>query len=351
MKLHIFNPEHDLALASNDVNFYAPHAIRQMRSDMSFLPALWSESGDCVITDDPDLAYSQVEKLHRSLPRVLFKKLDDVQSFPFDEVDVWGWDVPILQMLLGHGIDVKLLPSKISVNHIRRLSNRRFALTVLREICSRISGLCGEGASCRSVENINELIAQWHHVVLKAPWSSSGRGIRFANAPVQVPLWGWCENILKKQVEICVEPYYNKVRDFGMEFQSDGCGGINYCGLSVFKTDHGAYMGNIIATEKKKMELINKYVSDDLLMKIREELKLILGAVFKGIYRGPFGVDMMVVAVGEGRGFTIHPCVEINLRRTMGHVALSLIPDDVDLQHMMHIVNDNSHYNIKLIKM
>ena len=33
---------------------------------------------------------------------------------------------------------------------------------------------------------------------------------------------------------------------------------------------------------------------------------------------------MMIVAKPDGNGFLIHPCVEINLRRTMGHVALDM---------------------------
>ena len=41
MKLHIFNPEHDLALAANLKQFTAPHAGRQLRSDLAFIPALW----------------------------------------------------------------------------------------------------------------------------------------------------------------------------------------------------------------------------------------------------------------------------------------------------------------------
>ena len=43
-----------------------------------------------------------------------------------------------------------------------------------------------------------------------------------------------------------------------------------------------------------------------------------------GCYVGPFGVDMMIVRRQESGGFLLDPCVEINLRRTMGHVALSL---------------------------
>src|SRR5574344_87058 len=351
MKLHLFNPEHDLALASNDVNFYAPHNVRMMRGDISFLPAIWAESGDFVIADDPELAYNDARKLYRSLPNVNFIKPADVRLLNCSSIEVWGWDIPIRKSLISNDVDAHLLPSLIELNNIRRLSNRRFALSVLKEMRSRIDGLCGEGISCRSVSDINMMLALWHHVVLKAPWSSSGRGLRFADASIHVPLLGWCENILKKQGEICVEPYYNKVRDFGMEFQSDGCGGIDYCGLSVFKTENGLYLGNLITTETKKKEFINNYVSSDLLMKIRAELKLILGEVFRNNYRGPFGVDMMVVAAGEGNGFTIHPCVEINLRRTMGHVALALTPADNELQHLMRIVFENAHYSMKIIQM
>ena len=48
MKIHIFNPEHDIALASNLSNFTAPHAGRQLRHDLGFLPAIWADEGDVI---------------------------------------------------------------------------------------------------------------------------------------------------------------------------------------------------------------------------------------------------------------------------------------------------------------
>jgi hypothetical protein len=44
---------------------------------------------------------------------------------------------------------------------------------------------------------------------------------------------------------------------------------------------------------------------------------------------------MMIVAADEG--YALHPCVEINLRRTMGHVALALSPHDDDVRRVMRI--------------
>ena len=66
MKLHIFNPEHDLALAANLKQFTAPHAGRQLRSDLAFIPALWAEEGDLVLVDDIDFAKNRVRHFEAS---------------------------------------------------------------------------------------------------------------------------------------------------------------------------------------------------------------------------------------------------------------------------------------------
>ena len=63
MTIRIFNPEHDIALASNMERFTAPHAGRQLRSDLCYLPALWSDEGDVVIVDDIDFAESAYRRL------------------------------------------------------------------------------------------------------------------------------------------------------------------------------------------------------------------------------------------------------------------------------------------------
>ena len=168
----------------------------------------------------------------------------------------------------------------------------------------------------------------------------------------------WVTNILKAQGSIMAEPYYNKVRDFGMEFEADAEGRIHYLGLSLFHTVNGAYEGNILATEAVKREMISRYVSvcllDSIKQKITEQLRL-LG------YVGPFGIDMMIVKPGEGNHNSqlsivncqlgLHPCVEINLRRTMGHVALSISPTDDDIRGVMRVIYDGNHYKLKINKL
>ena len=63
----------------------------------------------------------------------------------------------------------------------------------------------------------------------------------------------------------------------------------------------------------------------------------------KDVYDGPFGVDMMVVAKSDGDCFLLNPCVEVNLRRTMGHVALSLTPTRMQPIRVMRVVHQTRY--------
>ena len=134
-----------------------------------------------------------------------------------------------------------------------------------------------------------------------------------------------------------------------MEFESDGKGHIKYLGLSLFHTNNGAYTGNLIASEDEKEKVLSSYISADLLRTVRETVCDRLSAIYAGHYQGPFGIDMMVVATDEKDGFLLHPCVEINLRRTMGHVALSIPPFADGYARVMQIVLTDK-YRIRVRK-
>ena len=72
MKLHVFNPDHDVALACDTDAFTAPHAARELRADLSYLPALWADDGDMVLVDDVASALESVRHLGRFAHDVLF---------------------------------------------------------------------------------------------------------------------------------------------------------------------------------------------------------------------------------------------------------------------------------------
>ena len=75
-----------------------------------------------------------------------------------------------------------------------------------------------------------------------------------------------------------------------------------------------------------------------------------MGSWLKDQYTCVFGIDMMVVRRDDGDGFLLHPCVEINLRRTMGHVAISLTELTSGLPKLMKIEYDSNIYKMKISK-
>ncbi len=357
MKLHVFNPEHDIALASNLTNFTAPHAGRQLRADLGYLPALWADAADLVLVDN-------VEEAEHALRRLAvggklsvtghFVDKDQLARLPIDAVEPWGWDLALRRFLLRHGVQEACMPGALEMGDIRNLSHRRTAAWLLAQLQGE--GCIGEARECRTADEVKALQQRWGQVVLKAPWSSSGRGLRFVNTPDNIALQGWLHNLLQQQGSVMVEPYYRKVKDFGVEFESDGAGSVRVLGLSLFHTSNGAYTGNILASEEEKIELLTRYIPAELIQFVEEKICQCLGPRLAGKYRGPFGIDMMVVAREDGDGFLLHPCVEINLRRTMGHVAIALtqVPPAPGIlnvhqpQRVMQLIYLNNSYKLKI---
>ena len=68
-----------------------------------------------------------------------------------------------------------------------------------------------------------------------------------------------------------IEPLYEKVIDFAMEFISIN-GDIRYEGLSIFSTNNGAYTGNLIINEDEKLNILEKYIDILFLKELKEKL-------------------------------------------------------------------------------
>jgi len=353
MRLHVFNPEHDLALAAHLSNFTAPHAGRHLRADLGFLPALWASEDDAILVDNVEQARKAYGRFRARVGGGQKQFVDKYQlrQLPITEVKPWGWDLALRSFLLRYG--VKSVPSEEEIETIRDLSHRKYAVELLSTLGHR-EGLTVDVEDrvpvvCQSLDEVKAFLAQHHRIVVKAPWSSSGRGVRFIDDELNDYQERWIQNVIGKQGSAVAEPYYNKVKDFGMEFGSDGNGNILYLGLSLFHTKNGAYIGNVIASEEAKREQLSRYVSTELIDAVKEEIQALLGNMYKGRYQGPLGIDMMIVARTDGLGFLLHPCVEINLRQTMGHVALSIPPFADGFPRVMQIALTDK-YRIQIRK-
>lgn len=354
MKVYLFNPGHDIALAAHQKYVTLPHAARQLQTDLAFLPALWATEESYILVEDKNHVKVPTY-LKQYASHVNFIDFNDLANHIKEEIEFipWGWDLALRQQLIDktQGLIEDFLPSEKQLEGIRNISGRGWsALHLLPRLTSSVDKTIGEVEIFDDYTSLTQYLQPKenglaYQYVLKAPWSSSGRGLRFVDMNhegISTHLKGWIKNVIDKQKYITAEPYYSKVCDFGMEFYAHKDGTIDYLGLSVFNTTNGAYTGNVLADETQKEKILSKYVSTTCLKNIRDIIKNIMSSALKDVYTGLFGVDMMILNTGY-----IHPCVELNLRQTMGHVSLTLT-QKVEVPRVMCMSFQAGHYSMHI---
>ena len=314
MRLLYFNPENDLALAANDTHYTPPASALQMAADLQRLPLLWAEADDVVLLRDGSFINASGSSLAHA-------DLADVQAlFP------WGWSPLVVRELREAGVPEDSLPTPGQLAEYRAFASRQTAVRLLDQLRDswpemwHEGCLVGESSWCTTEEQVAAAQSAYGRVMLKAPWSGSGRGVHPTAQQLTEKDWAWIRRTLKRQGGIEVEPLYHKVLDFAMEFWAER-GQVRYEGLSLFSTtDGGVYSGNLVASEAEKERCLAQHVPSERLRALRDRLLALLGgAGLPAWYNGPLGIDMMIV--GEA---ALHPFVELNLRMTMGWLALLL---------------------------
>lgn len=328
-KTYIFNPDSDLALANGDANYLPPRSARRMADDLSLLPAWYADEGDAVLIPSSDVIYYWSKTLSNNILRSEIKLVTNKESLPSQPLSPWGWNAALVKQMKVRGLGDEHLPSVEEMEALRALSSRRMAVEVLKALMQNLSGthrLIGEAAFCVTKEEIAQQVTSYPTTMLKAPWSSSGKGLRRGQGEYAPPLSGWCARTLAQQGAVVVEPLYRKVKDFAMEFYSAGDGApLTFIGYSRFVTDaNGSYEGNLLMADEEIERELSTYVSREALHSVRAMLQELIGERIGADYRGYVGVDMMVCLVkreNQKWDMCLHPCVEINLRMNMGVVA------------------------------
>lgn len=215
----------------------------------------------------------------------------------------------------------------VGVAEVRHLASRRISSDILNRLVRLLPGLplCGESVYCSTLSAAAEAVARMPRAIIKSPWSSSGRGLRFAGRRLEPPLSGWCRHVIETQGGVVVQPFYDKLFDFAAEFEAEPSGFVRFVAFSLFRTtERCSYVGNAVASQVRLLQDIFGRYEEEIFNLMLPHLQGLLSESLKGRYVGPLGVDMMLCRVEGERFPRLHPCVEINLRRTMGIVAAHL---------------------------
>lgn len=323
MIIHIFNPETDFAKGSMNARLYTPKKhIVELRRKFSLLVALLASPGDSVFFLDgiPDRGSisDEVARYFKDND-IIFCEESDLKNIIAISSDVvikpWGWNPCLVDYLRKIGVPQTLLPSLDEMDQIRRLSHRRMTIA--------FHHLYGDSGFRIPVElDSSESVRYWLNnnpdSYFKAPWSSSGRGVQRSADMRYDKLMEWTGSVIRKQGSLLAETSSDKILDFATEWTCSG-GKAQYLGISVFKTSgRGIYKGNIVSSQA----MLSNYVAGFTAAWSEEVIKrqkTVIDILLSPYYNGDLGIDMLV----DSRGM-INPCVEINLRTTMGHVALEV---------------------------
>lgn len=338
--IYIYNPSCDFAIANGNANWQPNKTLQKMENDMATLPVFFSQKQDVVLVDKyPDETFVEsFRQLDFELPGFVMKN-EILKSFRFANESInslipWGWSPAAHKMLapLKPFCSSHFQKSPVFqwLPEHRNISSRKFASEILHDISHYLPAKWIPDKTrfpkiCFSKPDVEMAISSWGKIMLKAPWSSSGRGLQpITKLPVHEKVWEKVNAIIADQGFVMAEPLLNKIHDMAFLFKSENrkC---SFIGTSHFFTNSkGQYEGNWLnglpCTFDKSVAGFIAEVTTPLV----EAISLCIEkSSLADNYEGVFGVDMLIYHE-EGGNLKIVPCLEINMRHTMGMVALQI---------------------------
>jgi hypothetical protein len=316
--MYLFNPDNDLALANFSANYTPPAAAAKMAEELALLPVWYARGASVIAEGEENLSFLQNIKNILPVASSLIP-YSDIRLHPQHVVVPWGWNPSLRKRLLSHGVAEEILPTPEDLKRLRHNSGRQHAVRMLRELQALEPAFCGESHYFTALEEFLAYLSSFPgDKLLKMPLSGSGKGLIRILGAITDKQADWCRRVIREQGGVVAEPILNKVEDFAMEFYLDR-GVSRFTGYSMFRSaGSGAYLGNELLSDRRIEEKLSAYIPVVLLEWLRQTLSEKLATLFP-LYTGYAGVDMMICDTGEG--YSVQPCVEINMRMTMGMVA------------------------------
>ncbi|MFO7939354.1 MAG: hypothetical protein R6U66_06350 [Bacteroidales bacterium] len=339
--IYLFHAACEMAVANGTNSFQANRRIRQFEQDLQCLPAYLMNATDILLVEKAYVERCRSFFGHLYAPSQFVTQEEAIEKaregeLNFGTLRPWGWS-PVLHKQMK---SLKPYLSQWFNQSVvgqwelgyKPFFSRLFALNVLTDLIAKqpLSYYIDSSllpVPCLSVKEVKKQLRKHNKLVLKAPYSASGRGVQVVAADVWRSFHDqWAGGVIRRQGMVMVEPHLNRKSDVGFQFRITDQGHVEYLGLTFFKTDEtGQYLGNYLGLLHRPMEILRKVgFSLTQLHNIAKNIKSLLKASEVVQYhRGYLGVDALVFTDEHG-GLRINPVLEINLRSTMGTVAMAL---------------------------
>lgn len=311
MRLFVYNPDSDLALAAGGHGYTPPASISRLRREADLTQLPLCREGDAILRLDR----REVARVRNGMAVSVGDASTVIPALDIESVYPWGWNEAIRVSLLRLGVEEKMMPSFEKIETYRRLSHRRLTIAMTRILEDELKWDLSCPVEATNLEAALTAIDAFGHAFFKAPWSSSGRGV-WDNRPLtEGRIRELLTGCIKRQGSVMVERAWEVSTNCATEWMAQG-GELRFLGYSVFATEgSGNYRWNLDSREW--MSSLEDCVRRRL-EKASEAQQKALARLVAPHYEGPLGVDMIITPEGM-----VNPCVEVNLRTTMGHVQLA----------------------------
>lgn len=313
MRLHYFYPANDIALAVNSPGFTPNAGAARLCATGASLPMWYGAAGDRLLAAVNNDWYVRMRDTFRLAVDVWDGNADGLEAAP------WGWSKVTRNVFRNAGFADTRLPDDAALDRMRTLSNRATGLQLAAMLRKDGLPVSAPGVAATDVRQVADSLDRQGRSLVKQPWSTSGRGIMDSAGMSRDDLLRQAAGIIRRQGSVMVEPHVDRTADFALLFDADG-GRMLFRGLSLFMVDHRyCYTGNTVAGQEQQHQRLTQLVAPDILDNLITQTAAALQTLVGDAYRGPLGVDMMVC-----RDDCPVAVAEVNLRNTMGRVALEL---------------------------
>ncbi len=326
-----------MAVANGSFSYQPPLLLQQMESDLATLLMFFGDSEDIIIADNkPSMKFlDTLSSVGFEIPP--FHRLSETEAFPDNSMEViypWGWS-PAAHFILKNlkekcGQKFKSQPNYEWTNTHQLLYERSTALRFLQDLLvntrtNKFVELHQTGKIIQSISEIENLLTINNPLVLKAPMSSSGRGVQIIrksllnNSNKQ-----WLSGMLKQQKYLIAEPYIDKISDLSFQFRINSEQDIDFLGTSFFETNsNGQYQCTLLNPVFSNLFLGREQEFHELCdFTCQQLLDALKNSIYAKLHRGFLGIDAMIF--WKNGSLKIQPCVEVNCRMNMGILALHI---------------------------
>jgi uncharacterized ferritin-like protein (DUF455 family) len=330
--LNWFNPNAEarvMEVVSGERQDLNKHAVA-LEEDLELLTLAWCRRDDiAVLRRRPSPEHlSYLKEVGLELPEIVMESdLPSLKGRKLGGVKPWAWSPDASDRFRPLAEEVS---PTVPMQWREALPREWFSKEIGIRMEENLDWLDERGAVCRSVDEAHEAVRKGLHrgaVLVKAAYSCAGRGhYRIESDTPEATVDAWLRQAIAKHRCVIVERWLERLLDFSALYEID-MEGAHLAGMTIVENDAaGRYLGTRVS--HKWGSMLDPGMAAFLFKECRvmdwyeRAIPEALTRLLPG-YTGPVGVDAMVHRRGDG-SYALKPVVEMNVRMSMGRVAIEL---------------------------